>query len=139
VLAVADNYSFSMWLLAEMSKLGISQSELARRAGVTRSAINGVVTGARGPGPDLCNAIARALNIPPEQVFQAAGLLPPAIEQNSKVDELAHLAQSLGDDDLDDLIELARIRAKKREVKNTVHKQQSSRSLKPARSVSRDS
>lgn len=43
---------FSEWLTAVLFQKGISQSELARQAGVTRGAINGVLTGARGPGVD---------------------------------------------------------------------------------------
>lgn len=40
--------TFSNWLTAVLIQKGISQSELARQAGVTRGAINGILTGARG-------------------------------------------------------------------------------------------
>ena len=77
---------FSEWLTTVLFQKGISQSELARQAGVTRGAINGVLTGARGPGVDLCNGIARALKIPPEEVLRAAGLLPPEPKKDNRFD-----------------------------------------------------
>lgn len=68
---------FSAWIQVQMKSRGLSQANLARLANTTRSAINGLIQGTRGPGPDLCLAIARGLNLPPEVVFRAAGLLPP--------------------------------------------------------------
>lgn len=67
---------FSEWLKSEMAARDLSQSDLGRMAGVTRSAINGVLTGARNPGVELCRAIAEAFNISPVTVFRKAGLLP---------------------------------------------------------------
>lgn len=58
--AMAYTLQFSKWLENILQEKGISQSELARRSGVTRAVINGILTGARGPGVDLCNGIARA-------------------------------------------------------------------------------
>lgn len=98
VLAMADTYVFSEWLQGEMTARDLSQSELARLAGVTRSAINGVVTGARGPGRDLCVGIARAFKIPPEEVFRIAGLLPPA-KSNDRVDRLIYQIEELDEED----------------------------------------
>jgi transcriptional regulator with XRE-family HTH domain len=88
MLAVADKQKFSEWLEREIERRGLSQAELAREAKVTRAAINGVLTGARGPGKDLCLAIARAFKIPPEVVFQKAGLLPDRPEQDPTLDEI---------------------------------------------------
>lgn len=67
--------AFGRWLLRELRTANISQAELARRAGVTRSTINGVIHG-RSPGNSLLLAISNALAIPAEVVFTAAGLLP---------------------------------------------------------------
>jgi len=55
--AMAYTLEFSKWLSDVLIEHGISQSELARQAGVTRAAINGILTGARGPG-DVKNIIA---------------------------------------------------------------------------------
>jgi len=71
---------FPQWLQHEMDKREWSQADLARRARTTRSAINGLVLGTRGPGKNLMVAIAKAFGIPPEHVMRAAGLLEYAKE-----------------------------------------------------------
>ena len=98
MLAVADKCWFSEWLQSEMDNRGWSQADLAREAGVTRAAINGVLTGARGPGNELCVAIANAFHLTPEVVFRAAGLLPPAREPDPLASEAAHLVSLLPED-----------------------------------------
>ena len=67
--------TFSDWLFSQMQAKGWSQSDLARHAGVTRTAISDVLSGRRKAGNELCTAIALALQIPPEEVFRAAGIL----------------------------------------------------------------
>jgi transcriptional regulator with XRE-family HTH domain len=80
---------FSTWLIGELEKRGWSNSELARRAGVTQGAISHVISGTRSPGTDLCRSIARAFKIPPTQVFRRAGLLPsPPVQDDPTLDEL---------------------------------------------------
>lgn len=73
--SMAYTPKFTDWLQSALDERGISQSELARRAGVTRSAINGIIMGTRGPGIELCTGIAHALKLPPEEVLRVAGLL----------------------------------------------------------------
>ena len=131
---MADKYSFSEWLQAEMTQRDLSQSELARLAGVTRSAINGVLSGSRGPGHDLCSGIARAFKLPPEAVYRAAGLLPPVAERRAKLEELALVAGDLDDDEIEDLIDIAKMRAKKRKDKQG-NIAKTSRSKRPARNA----
>lgn len=67
--------TFSDWLYLQMQAKGWSQSDLARHAGVTRTAISDVLSGRRKAGNELCSSIALALQIPPEEVFRAAGIL----------------------------------------------------------------
>ncbi|WP_322792910.1 helix-turn-helix transcriptional regulator [Bellilinea sp.] len=69
---------FSDWLLNEINKRGWSQAELARRAGIPRQIISNYINRQREkPDSDVLVSISRALNLPPETVFRAAGLLPP--------------------------------------------------------------
>jgi hypothetical protein len=88
----------------------------------------------RNVGPDVAEAIAGALNIPADTVFQAAGLLPPVPEKRTKQSELEHLASLMGDDDLKEMIEYARMRLKLKE-ESKIHKQKTSRSIRPARTA----
>jgi len=127
--AMADNYSFSEWLKTEMEKRDLSQSELARLAGVTRSAINGVVMGTRGPGVDLCNGIARAFHIPPEEVLRAAGMLPAASSAHSQEkQELSYLFDQLPPEEQQEVLVLLRFKAQRT-------RKQTSRGKNPARNV----
>ena len=71
-----NSVEFASWLQQEMNKRGLSNSELARRAGVTRGAIGNVLRGDRNVGSELCLAIAKGLKIPADVIFQKAGLLP---------------------------------------------------------------
>jgi len=67
--------TFSLWLQGWMDRLGWDQSEMARRAGVTRATINRVLSETRRPGPATCAAIAKALGVDDEEVLQRAGIL----------------------------------------------------------------
>jgi len=61
-----------------LEEKGWSQSKLAKAAKVSPASISDVLSGRRKVGRELATAIAGALKIPPEQVFRAAGFLPPA-------------------------------------------------------------
>lgn len=70
------NISFGEWLDRQLSERGWSQSELARRGGVSASGVQQVVAGITRPGPKICRAVAVAFGISPEEVFRLANLMP---------------------------------------------------------------
>jgi transcriptional regulator with XRE-family HTH domain len=76
--------SFVEWLEGELSKRRWTRADLAREAKLSQTSFSKIFSGERKPGPDLCNAIARALNIAPEIVFRRAGLLPALPEDDDK-------------------------------------------------------
>lgn len=53
-----------------------TQADLARVSGLSRTAISNILNGKRQAGVDALTAIAGAFKIPPEELFQAAGILP---------------------------------------------------------------
>ena len=65
------------WLKEELGARGWSLREMARRVGVSHTAIINVANGRTRPSANLCRKIALALHVPPEDVFRRAGLLPP--------------------------------------------------------------
>ncbi len=67
---------FSDWLLDQLTRRDMNQSELSRLSGVSRGAISHLINGTRKPGPDVLKSIAGALHLPPDEVFRAAGILP---------------------------------------------------------------
>jgi hypothetical protein len=42
----------------------------------------------RKPGPEVCESIARALDLPPDVVYRAAGLLPSLPTQRQAIEEI---------------------------------------------------
>lgn len=95
---MVDSVSFSSWLEGIMVERGMSQADVARRCGVTRSAINGVVTRGKLPGRDLCMALSRGLSLAPEVVFRQAGLLPEKA-RSALAENLAHRISMLDEGD----------------------------------------
>lgn len=80
---------FSEWLIGEIKQRGWSQSDLARASGLTRQVISYYLVGeSKSPNPEALRAIASALKLPPETVFRAAGILPPASD-DPWADEMA--------------------------------------------------
>lgn len=68
---------FVAWLESEMSIRGLSQSELARRAGVTPPTINKILGRERFPGVEFCKGVARAFGMRDIEVMRIAGLADP--------------------------------------------------------------
>jgi len=109
-------YSFSSWLLNELTSRGWSQAELARRAGVSRTAISDVISEKHYAGFELCVAIARALNLPPETVFRAAGLLPPVTPDTEYAEQILHLLRQLSPQEQEEILELLRFKAERQKT-----------------------
>jgi transcriptional regulator with XRE-family HTH domain len=81
--------NFSDWLNKQMQERDWTQSDMARASGLTRQAI-GRYLGEKTKTPDefALIKIARALKIPPETVYRAAGILPPDPAKDEWVEEM---------------------------------------------------
>ena len=81
---------FRAWLSEELDRRGWSQSELARRAGVSQFAVSSVISGNRNAGAEFCIKIAQALNEPPEKLLRLSEILPPlpASENDPRLQDL---------------------------------------------------
>jgi transcriptional regulator with XRE-family HTH domain len=112
MLATVDTIVFSDWLNQQLIMRGWSQADLSKAAGISRASITNVLTGTRQPGPDLCNAIAQAFKIPPEDVFRAAGLLPPKKEDAPGLAEWMHLYMNATPSQREEMLDYARFKAR---------------------------
>ena len=75
------------FLEAELVRRSWRQADLARAARVPDATIHHILNGSRRAGPEVCNALARALDEPPERIFRLAGLLPalpPEVEEEQE-------------------------------------------------------
>jgi len=105
---------FVTWLTEQMMKRGWTNSELARRAEVSPSAISMVISGQREPGADLCLGIAQALGEPPVTIFRRAGILP-SVGESDVHEEMMYWFDRLTDEDQERAIALLRSLAELRE------------------------
>lgn len=69
--------TFSEWLVSALQERDMTPADLARSASISNGSLSDLMSGRRKAGSEIATAIAKALRIPPIQVFQAAGLLPP--------------------------------------------------------------
>ncbi len=86
---------FFDWLNIELTKRGISNNELARRAGMSSANMSKAMTGKIAVTWDFCAGVAMALGYAPEDVFRKAGLLPPVANPQAVqaiVDVARHLS-----------------------------------------------
>ena len=95
MFAVGQRIYFSEWLQAEMDKRGWSQSDLARYAELNRAVINKLLNGKSHPQPPTLEAISRALKIPIEVIYRAAGLLPTNPDNDDTIEEAIHVLKSI--------------------------------------------
>ena len=102
--------NFSDWLLNELKKRDMSQSELARIANLGRGTISNVMSGTRNVGQDTIIAIAHALKLPTETVFRAAGLLPPQSPETELIQQITHLTLELPEHEQQDVLEFIKLR-----------------------------
>jgi transcriptional regulator with XRE-family HTH domain len=65
------------FLEAELARRAWRPADLARAANVPDATISHILNGSRRAGPEVCSALARGLDEPPERIFRLAGLLPP--------------------------------------------------------------
>ncbi len=92
--------SFSNWLLKELRDRDMSQSDLAHIAKLGSGTISNIMTGNRKVGQDTLVKIAHALHLPPDFVFEKAGILPPKVELSPIKRALLHASEGLPDSDL---------------------------------------
>ena len=92
---VGERIYFSEWLQAEMNKRGWSQSDLARAADLNRAVINKLLNGKSHPQPSTLEAISRALKIPVEIIYRAAGLLPANSDHDETVEEALYVLKNI--------------------------------------------
>jgi transcriptional regulator with XRE-family HTH domain len=94
---------FSEWVDQELTKRNWTRADLSRLSGFSQTALSLVWKGDRNPGSSLCEGIAHAFSYPPEVVFRAAGLLPPADEITEAVSRLNHSFVQLSQRDQDEV------------------------------------
>ena len=99
--------TFGKWLSEEMARQGINQSQLARRAGISRSTVKRIIDGERGVGRGSLGKIARALDLPPHELLRRIGYLPTERVTDTTLARLMVVLSELPDEDVEELLYIA--------------------------------
>lgn len=102
--------NFGEWLVQELEDRELSQSDLARISGLSRGTLSNIISGARGRGPESLSAIAKALKLPVEKIYRAAGLLPPIIKADEDMEQILHEIAKLPKDDQREVLAFIRMK-----------------------------
>lgn len=117
IMFTAVNETFSEWLQNELRERQLSQAELARQAKVSRGAISHIINGSRQVGTEICEGIARAFKLPPEDVYRIAGLLPAEGKNDTRDNELVYLFKLLPESEKQQVLDYVRYIVDKVEAK----------------------
>jgi transcriptional regulator with XRE-family HTH domain len=88
---------FVNWLEVELRNRDWRPADLARKANLDKSVVSRILNSERRPEPETLIAIARALRLPPEQVFRVAGVLPSPHKADDTLRRIEHLYHTLED------------------------------------------
>jgi transcriptional regulator with XRE-family HTH domain len=93
--------NFEKWLADQLKQREWKPADLARESGLASAVISNILNGHRNIGKKTGKAIAHALKLPVDLVFEKAGLLPPKLELSPIKRKLLHLTDGLPDSDIE--------------------------------------
>lgn len=102
------------WIDTEMRRRGWGNNELARQMGMSHAGVSKVLTGQNSISCEFCIGIAKAFDIPPEQVLRKAEILPPLpgpdLDRDPVLQDLVDTARRLSPGEREELAAYARWR-----------------------------
>lgn len=114
-LTIMKKYFLPQWTEKILTDTGWSQTELATRAGLSRTSINDVINGKVKGGYKFAISVAEAANRPIEEGLQAAGIMDIPPDNDPKRQELIHISNQMTDSSLEDTIDYARMKLQKQD------------------------
>jgi transcriptional regulator with XRE-family HTH domain len=113
---------FGTWLSAKLIELDMKPADITRAAGIDSGVLSNIINNKRlNPSVETCKLLAKAMNIPLEEVYRAADILP----ENKAVDPITEavltLMGTLDAKERKEVLEYARFRVKSAERNETVH------------------
>lgn len=106
-----DN-KFGKWLSNKLIDLDMKPADLTRLSGYDSGVLSNLINGRRQPSVDTCKTIAKALNIPLEEVYRAANILPARPDIDAVTEAILTLLQDLQNGEKKDILEYAKLRHK---------------------------
>jgi transcriptional regulator with XRE-family HTH domain len=103
--------SFPEWLASKLNDAGMSPAELSRKMRKDQGMVSRILRGERNPRPKTIEAICKALGVPIEEGYRAAGLLPPKPKADQFREMIGHLVDQLPtEEDKNEVEEYIRLR-----------------------------
>lgn len=114
---------FSDWLQSTLDSKNMKPVQLARKANIDPGVISRILSRERRPSPETLEAIAHALQMPVDLIFEKAGILPPKTELTPNKRELMEKLKTADDATVKMVIEIleAAVRNKQREIPNNIN------------------
>ena len=107
MMHTGNSKSFSQWLLDEITERRLSYVEVAKRGGISHARISQVI-GGEPPGKRFCRGIAKAFDLPVEDIFRRAGILPPIPDLDANAEAMLHLFRNLPESEQDRVLTIMR-------------------------------
>lgn len=101
--------SFPEWLSATLIERDMRPADLARTGQINKGILSRVLRGERKPSNETLEAVARALRLPKDFVFEKAGLLLPKSELSAKKRELLARLENADDATVQTVIEILEV------------------------------
>ncbi len=119
--------NFPDWLNAELAARSMRPAELSRLANLDKGVLSRILNGERKPANETILAIARALKLPPETVFAAAGVYKPTYtrgedDRDPTLLEWIKLFKDADEAEREEMINQARYMAERAMKRRTVEK-----------------
>ena len=89
---------FVEFVNSEMQSREWSRADLSRKSGIAAPQITRVLNREQDPGELFCKGIARAFNVPEEDIFRRAGILTSKSKLSPLAERAAHLVESIDDE-----------------------------------------
>jgi transcriptional regulator with XRE-family HTH domain len=100
-----DTFAWVEWIIAEREKQGLTQSELARKSGLTRQTINDYES-RRRPNPDskVLVKLSVGLGYPADHLQRIVGILPPDTTTSDEVKQIIEEIKGLTTEEQQELL-----------------------------------
>ena len=121
--------NFPDWLANQMKERNMSPASLSRASKKAQAVIGRILNGERDPSPETLQAIAHALRLPIEEIYIAAGLLPPKSESSLLSNRLNEEIKDWSDDEVAELLLIARAKSEHRNRRHNEAKAAAGRNI----------
>ena len=113
---------FGEWLAEKLIERDMKPADLSRATGMDSAVISNLINSKRQqPAVESCKLIARALEIPLEEVYRAADILPPKPDVDPITEAVLNLMLTLDTNEKQDILEYVRLRSRLAADKNPIN------------------